>query len=186
MNIRRFFTDNNVMNEAMVYLTAIGFAISIFPVHLYNYLYINTETRYAGLNIGVYRYLNFFNANTIEDKPGEMQVNGKNKKMDLSAVRASAYKIFDTLCIYKIVQMGDYGLKDDKSAYVALFQSAFSTAIYKFIQAHGNYAKLRNYTILNEEHGFLRYYLKAVTIINFIVVGKIILILIMEKLNVKN
>lgn len=171
------------MNEAMVYLSAIGFALTVFPVHLYNYIYINSEDKYASLNIGVYRLFNFFNANTVKDKPGEMQVNGKSKKMSISDVRYSAYKIFNTLCIYKIVQLGDYGMKKQNNAYVALAQSAFSTAIYKFIQINGNYSKLRNYSVLNHESEFIRYYCKSVTILNFIVVGKIILILIMEKLN---
>ena len=126
---------------------------------------------------------NFFNANTVKNKPGEMQVNGKSKKFDLSDIRYSAYKIFNSLCFYKIVQLGDFGLKEDKNAYFALTQNALTVAIYKFIQINGNYAKLRNYTVLNGSHGFVRYYCKSVTIINGIVVAKIILILIMEKLN---
>lgn len=174
------------MNEAMVYLTAAGFALSLFPFHLYNYVFINSEKKYASVNVGVFRFFNFLNLNTVEDKPGEMQINGKNKKLDLSAIKLSAYKIFNKLCIYKIVQLGDYGLKNQNNAYVALTQSAFSTAIYKFIQINGGYTKLRNYTLLNETHSHVRYYCKAVTILNFIVVGRIILILISEKLNVKN
>ena len=176
-------TNNNYMNEAMVYLSAVGFALTLFPVHLYNYIYVNSENKYASLNIGVYKMFNFFNANTVKDKPGEMQVNGKSKKMDMRNVKSSAYKIFNTLCIYKIVQLGDYGVKEQKNAYVALAQSAFTTAIYKFIQINGNYSKLRNYTVLNEESDNVRYYCKAVTILNFVVVGKIILILLLEKLN---
>lgn len=171
------------MNEAMVYMSAIGFALSLFPVHLYNYIYINTENKYAGLNVCAYRILRFYNANTIKDKPGEMQINGKNTKFDLHNIRFSAYKIFNSLCIYKIVQLGDYGMVEQKNAYILLTQNALTTAIYKFIQINGNYAKLRNYTVINQEHGDIRYYCKAVTIINSFVVGKIILIIIMEKLN---
>jgi len=48
---------------------------------------------------------------------------------------------------------------------------------------NGNYCKLRNYTIFNEEHSEIHYYLKAVTILNLAVVAKIMFILIMEKLN---
>ena len=170
------------MNEAMVYMSAIGFALALFPIHLYNYIYINTETKYAGLNVCAYRFIRFFNANTIKDRPGEMQVNGKNKKLDLKK-RHRAYQIFNSLCIFKIVQLGDFGLAKQNNAYIALTQNALTTAIYKFIQINGNYAKLRNYTVLNEEHDYIRYYCKAVTIINSFVVGKIILILILEKLN---
>ena len=171
------------MNEAMVYMSAIGFALALFPVHLYNYIYINTEEKYAGLNVCVFRYLRFYNANTVKNKPGEMQINGKSKKFDIEDVKLSAYKIFNSLCILKIVQLSDFGLAKQDNSYVVLAQNALTMAIYKFIQINGNYTKLRNYTVLNHEHGYVRYYCKAVTIVNSFVVGKIILILIMEKLN---
>lgn len=174
------------MDEALVWLSAAGFAIMLFPVHLYNYIYINSGEKYASVNVGVYRLFNFLNLNTVENKPGEMQINGKNKKVDLRAVKPGLYKIFNSLCIYKIVQLGDYGVKEQNNAYAALAQSAFSTALYKFIQVNGHYSKLRNYSVLNEEHSHINYYCKAVTVLNLIVVGKIILILISEKMNVKN
>ena len=174
------------MTDAMVYLSAIGFALTIFPVHLYNYIYLNTEQKYAGINIGIYRFINFFNANTVKDKPGEMQVNGKSKKVDIAKIRYSAYKIFNSLCLYKIIQLGDFGIREQNNAYVALAQNALTMAIYKFIQINENYTKLRNYTVFNEEHDYVRYYCKAVTIINLFVAGKIFLILIMEKIHAKN
>lgn len=167
----------------MVYLSAIGFALAVFPVHIFNYVFIDTKKKFAGINVCAYRIFAFYNANTIEGKPGEMQVNGKNKKADPKNIRKSAYKIFNSLCLYKIVQLGDYGVKESKNAHLALAQSALTTAIYKFIQVNGHYCKLRNYAVLNAEHGYVRYYLKAVTIINSIVVGKILLILLLEKLN---
>ena len=66
---------------------------------------------------------------------------------------------------------------------MALAQSSITTAAYKLLQVNGNYAKLRNYIILNEEHSDIRYYAKTVTIINLFVVAQIVLILITEKLN---
>lgn len=171
------------MNEAMVYLSALGFALSLFPFHLYNYIYVNTENKYMAVNVCAYRFIRVFNVNTVKDKPGEMQINGKNKKLNLKDFKFSAYKIFNSLCIFKIVQLGDFGLSKDKNAYLVLAQNALTTALYKFIQINGHYAKLRNYTVLNKEHGFIRYYCKAVTIINLFVVGKIILIILMEKIN---
>lgn len=168
------------MGEAMVYVSAVGFAVALFPIHLYNYIYINTESKYVGLNICVYRFIRFYNANTVKNKLGEMQVNGKSKKFDPQQTRRKAYRIFNNLCIFKIVQLGDFGLVEQNNAYAVLAQHALTTAIYKFIQINGSYTKLRNYTILNQEHGFIRYYCKAVTIINAIVIGKIFL---MEKIN---
>lgn len=186
LHIKSRVTNNNFMNEAMVYLTAAGFALSLFPFHLYNYIYINSEKKYASLNVGLYRFFTFFNVNTVEDKPGEMQINGKNKKINLSAVKLSAYKIFNKLCVCKIVQLSDFGLKNENNAYAALAQNAFTSALYKFIEINGGYAKLRNYTVLNETHSHVAYYCKAVTILNFIVAGRILLILISEKFHGKN
>lgn len=170
------------MDNILVYLAAAGFFIAVFPVHIFNYIFINTATKYASINAGLYK-LTLFNANTVENKPNEMQINGKNKKIDGKILNINFYRIFNQICLYKIIQLGDYGMKNQNNAFVALAQNAFTTAIYKFIQMNGNYCKLRNYTILNEEHSELRYYAKAVTIINLIVVAKIIFILITEKLH---
>ncbi len=81
------------------------------------------------------------------------------------------------------MQLGDYGMQKDGNAYVALAQNCFTTAIYKFIQCNGNYCKLRNYAVLNEEHSEIRYYAKAVTVINMIVMAKILIIILKEKIN---
>ena len=68
------------MGTAMVYISAALFALSVFPVHIYNYLYINTGEKYASFNAGVF-FFNFYNMNTVKDKPQEMQINGKNEKI---------------------------------------------------------------------------------------------------------
>ncbi len=171
------------MNETLVILAAVGFSITIFPVHLYNYLYINTEEKYASYNIGAYRLINFFNANTVKNKPNEMQINGKNKQIDYRQLKKSIFKIYNSIYIFKIVQLGDYGAKNEANIYAMLIQNAFSDAVYKIMSVGGNYTKLRNYSILNEEHGCVRYYAKIVTIVNLIVVCKIFLIIILEKIN---
>lgn len=170
------------MSEAAVYIAAISFAISIFPVHIYNYIYINSAEKYASFNAGVYKF-NFFNANTVKDKPNEMQINGKSEKIDPNKLKVSLYRIFNQLCIYKLVQLGDYGFIKEDNAYIVLAQHGLTTAIYKFLQINGNYCKLRNYTVINCEHSDIRYYAKAVTIINLLVLSKIFLIIILEKLH---
>lgn len=170
------------MSEAAVYIAAISFAISIFPVHIYNYIYINSAEKYASFNAGVYKF-NFFNANTVKDKPNEMQINGKSEKIDPNKLKVSLYRIFNQLCIYKLVQLGDYGFIKEDNAYIVLAQYGLTTAIYKFLQTNGNYCKLRNYTVINCEHSDIRYYAKAVTIINLLVLSKIFLIIILEKLH---
>lgn len=169
------------MNQALVYLAAAGFALSVFPFHIYNYIYINTAQKYAAVNVGLYGKINFFNINNVKNSPMEMQVNGKNKQLNMVKLRADAYKIFNCLCIYKIVQLTDFGMKSDANAYIALLHSGLTCALYKFIQCNGNYSKLRYYTLMNASHRSIVYYAKTVTIINAFVIGKIILILIMEK-----
>lgn len=170
------------MTQGLVWLAAAGFAFSLFPVHIYNYVYINTAEKYVGLNVGIYGKLNLFNVNSVKNDPMQMQVNGKNKRLEAGKIKWSAYRIFNSLCIFKIVQLSDFGLKEGVGAYGALAQHSLTTLLYKFIQTNGHYAKLRNYTILNAEHEHMVYYAKAVTIVNLFVVGKIIWILISEKL----
>ena len=170
------------MTDVLVWLSAVGFLLAVFPVHVFNYVFINTTTKYASINAGVYG-IRFFNANTVENNPREMQINGKKKKVDPSKLKLNFYKIFNQICIYKIVQLGDYGMQKDANAYVLLLQNGLTTAIYKFLQMNGNYGKLRNYVVLNAEHSDIRYYAKAVTVINLMVVAKILFIIIMEKIN---
>lgn len=169
------------MNVAAI-LTAVAFALIVFPVHFYNYIYVNTGQKYAGLNVGAYG-INFYNMNTVKDAPNKMQINGKDKDLDLKKFNLNFYKIFNQLCLFKVIQLGDYGMQKDANAYVALAQNCLSRAIYKFIQINGNYCKLRNYTVLNAEHSEVRYYMKAVTIVNAIVLIKIFSVIIMEKIN---
>ena len=167
----------------MVIFAAAGFLISVFPIHVFNYIYVNTEEKYASINVTIFRFFKIYNINTVKNNPKEMQINGKNKKVNVDTLKTNFYKMFNQLCIYKVVQLCDFGLKNQNNAYAALLQSGITTVAYKFLQINGNSSKLRNYTVLNEEHSSIRYYAKAVTIINMLVITKIILILIMEKLN---
>ena len=170
------------MNEALVYVSAISFMLLIFPVHVFNYIYVNTEENFASINVTVFRFLRLYNINTVKNKPNEIQFNGKSKKMDWNSLKLNFYKIFDKLCVCKVIQLSDFGMKNQSNAYAALAQNGFTTTLYKLLQVNGNYAKLRNYTVLNEEHSSIRYYAKAVTVINGLVLTKIFLIIIMEKL----
>lgn len=184
MYILSSVTNNNSVNEVMIYLSAVFFLISVFPVHVVNYIYVNTDEKYASLNATIFRFFKIYNINTVKDKPDEMQINGKNKKINPSELKMNFYRIFNKLCIYKIIQLSDFGLKKQSNAYWALAQNGITTAAYKFLQINGNYCKLRNYTILNEEHSSIRYYAKAVTVINLLIVFKILLIILTEKINV--
>ncbi|MDE6598369.1 MAG: hypothetical protein K2K60_07000, partial [Clostridia bacterium] len=146
-----------------------------------NYIYVNTDDKYVSVNVTAYRFIRLLNLNSIKNNPAEMQVNGKNKKVNPKFLRVNLYKIFDQLCIFKIIQLSDFGMKNPNNAYAALAQNGVTTAVYKFLQMNGNYTKLRNYTVLNAEHSYVRYYAKAVTIINLTVLTKMFLIYLMEK-----
>lgn len=163
-------------------MAAIGFLISVFPIHIFNYIYINTEQKYASINLTVFRFIRIYNINTVKDKPNEMQVNGKNKSISFDALKLNYYKIFNKLCVHKVVQLTDFGVKDEKNAYLALAQNSITTALYGFLKINGNTVKLRNYTVLNQEHSEIRYYAKAVTIINLLVITRIFITILMEKL----
>lgn len=166
----------------MVYLAAAGFLISIFPIHVYNYIYLNTEEKYASINITLFRFIRLYNVNTVKNKPGEMEINGKNKKIKPSALKLRFYRIYNKICIHKVVQISDYGMKNQNNAYAALVQSVSAEILYGFFRINGNKSKLKNYIILNEEHSYIRYYAKAVSIINLAVVLKILFIIITERI----
>lgn len=170
------------MSTVWVALSAAAFALTIFPIHIRNYVYLNTGQQFAGVNVGVYG-LDIYRINTVKGKPRHMQVNGTDKTLSPSIIKKNFYRIFDKICLYKVIQLTDYGLLKEDNAYVALLHSGLTTAIYKFIQMNGNYCKLRNYTIFNQEHRDIRYFGKIVTILNLFVVTKIIFILITEKIN---
>ena len=181
--ILSIITNNINVNEAMVYMAAAGFLISVFPVHVFNYIYINTEEKYASINVTIFRFIRIYNINTVKDKPNEMQINGKRKKINFGILKLNFYRMFNQLCIQKVVQLTDFGVKNENNAYVAVLQNGIATAFYSFLKINGNRVKLRNYTILNQEHSAIRYYAKAVTVINLFVVTQIILVIILEKLN---
>ena len=177
------FTNNITVNEAIVYLAAAGFFISVFPIHVFNYIYINTEEKYASINVTIFRFIRIYNINTVKNKPNEMQINGKSKKMNIDMLKLNFYRIFNKLCIQKVIQLTDFGIKDDNNSIAAVVQNGITTAAYSFLQINDNRVKLRNYRILNQEHSQIRYYAKAVTIINLFVITQIFLIIILEKIN---
>ena len=167
----------------MVYISAAAFLVSVFPIYVFNYVYVNTEEKYASANISLFRFIRLYNINSVKNKPNEMQINGKNRKINSGILKLNLYRILNKLCIYKLVQLSDFGMKNQNNAYILLAQNGLTTAIYKFLQINGNYCKLRNYTVINEEHSDIRYYAKAVTVINIIVIIKILFIFLLEKLN---
>ena len=159
------------------------FFIAIFPVHVFNYVYVTTENPYASLNVNLFRLIPVLNVNTVKNKIGKMDVNGKEKNMDRSIIKSNALKIFNNLCITKIVQLSDFGLKNPDNVYIAFGQNCLTQALYAFVRINGGKVKLRNFTLLNYEHEHITYYMKLVGIINLMTIGKIFTILLWGKIN---
>ncbi len=177
------FTDNNLVN-ALVYVSAIIFALSIFPVHLTNYVYLSTTENYASVNVTLYRYIRIYNANSSRKKIGDDKAGDGQKSINVSDYTGIDFlAIYNKLCITKIVQLGDYGLMKNANVYAALTQNALTQALYAFVRINGGRTKLRNYSILNYEHGDINYYLKLTGVINAMSFLKIFLIYLMGKRN---
>lgn len=171
------------VSNVLVILTAVVFSVFLFPVHIYNYVYVNSNDGYASVNVSAYRLIRILNVNTIKNSPDKMQINGKDKDLDKSLINVNFIKIYNNLCLTKIIQLSDFGIRSEKGAYFALLQNALSQALYAFVKINGGRTKLKNYTVLNEEHDNVLYYAKVVGVINLLTVSKIMLMLILEKIN---
>lgn len=172
-------------NNALSVVIFIVFVTVLFPLHVDNYIYINSSDHYAGVNVLLYRFIRVFNINTIKDSFDKMQINGKDKKIDADVagvLKSNALKIYNNITFTKIVQLGDYGIASNGGAYAAAAQHALTQVIYSFVVLNGGRSKLKNYIVLNKEHDNIIYYAKISGVINLLSIMKIILILIMEKI----
>ena len=165
----------------MVYGATALFFVTVLPVYVSVYVYGDTQTKYASVNFCLYRAIRFMNMNTEED--GKLIINGKEAKMNPALAVRDGKIEFDNLCIFKIVQLSDFGLLNDGNAYFALLQSAATFPLYSYISKKGSYCKLKNYVILNAEHKSIKYGAKVVSVINLITALKILFILLLEKMN---
>lgn len=175
------------MSEALVYISAIAFFIAVFPVHVFIYVYASTAEKYAGINVTLYRLFTILNVNTERPpKPDDnKEEDEKDKEKDKLMTPPNWLKIFNNLCLTKIVQLGDYGLQNPDNAYVALANGAVTNAAYTFVKINGGKTKLKNYSVLNYEHDSVNYYLKLAGVVNVITLLKLLLIFYWEKINEK-
>lgn len=171
--------------EIIIYISTVLFAILIFPVHIYNYIYVDSGEGYASVNVCLFRYLRVLNANTVKNKIGAIDINGKEGKANFEGSYFKVLKFsYNRIYLDKLVQLADYGLKEESNAYLALGQNGLTQAVYALCKKSPN-VKLKNYTIFNEEHGAVRYYLKIVTVVNLITLTQIFLCFLREKVNEK-
>lgn len=186
MNNKFVITDNIYVSEALIYISAIAFFIAVFPVHVFIYVYASTAEKYASVNVTVYRLFTILNVNTERPpKSDDTEKDDKENDKDKLMTPPNWLKIFNNLCLTKIVQLGDYGLQNPDNAYVALANAAVTDVAYTFVKVNGGKTKLKNYSILNYEHDNINYYLKLAGIINVITLLKLLAIFYWGKINEK-
>lgn len=157
------------------------FFVGVLPVYVSIYAYADTQARYASVNFHLYRVFRFLNMNSEEG--GGLKINGKEAEMNPSLALRDGKIAFDNLCIFKIIQLSDFGLGKDGNAYAALLQSAATFTLYSYISKKGSSCKLKNYVIMNAKHEHIKYGAKVVSVVNLIAAAKILFILFLERLN---
>ena len=170
------------MGTATVITTTTLIFILLIPLRADSYVYINTAKKYAGINVVLWKVLRVFNANTVENSPMKFEVNGRERSVDKSFLKSNALKIFNNLSITSVVQLGDYGTAGG-GAYAAAIQHALTQTAYSFIELNSGSALLKNYTILNEQHGDVIYYAKLTGFTNLLAVIKLAVVLFAEKIH---
>ena len=168
------------MENFIVYGGTALFFVSVLPVYVSVYAYADSGKKYASANFCLYRIFRFLNVNTEED--GRIMINGKEARINPAAAVRDGKIALDNLCVFKIIQLSDFGLGSEKSAYAALLQSAVTFPLYSYIDKSGSASKLKNYVILNAEHSEIKYCAKAVSVINLVAALKILFVLLMERI----
>ena len=171
----------------MVYISAILFSICVFPVHVVCYAYATTAEKYASINVTAFRLFTVINKNTDMLKDFSLKryigESGDDDKKGKIITPENWLKLFNKLCIVKIVQLCDYGIRDPQNVYAALAGSTITDIAYAFIRINGGKTKLSYQTVLNYEHSDINYYLKLTGIINVFTILKMLAIFLWGKLN---
>ena len=169
------------MENFIVYGACSLFFFSVLPVYVSVYAYADSGQKYASANFCLYRALRFLSVDN--DEGGKLRINGKAAGFNPATALRNGKIVFDNLCVFKVIQLSDFGLQSEAGAYAALAQSAVAFPVYSYISKKGSTCKLKNYVILNEEHGNIKYSAKVVSVINLIAALKILFILLLERVN---
>lgn len=169
------------MGRALIILSAMGFAIAIFPVHLYSYIFFSTESRRMEVRVSLFKFIPLIRL-SLNKALQRTEENNKNNVPKKLPKPDTILNMYNKLCITKIVQLIDIGIQDEKNAYFALAQNAATEFLYAFVRINEGRIKLRNYPVLNGEHGYINYYVKLVGVINFIALSRITAIYLWSKI----
>lgn len=168
------------MENFIVYGITSLFFFSLLPVYVSVYAYADSGAKYASVNVCLYRVFRLVNINSEE---GKMKINGKDADVNPATALKDGKVFFDNLCLFKIIQLSDFGMESEAGAYASLAQSAFTLPLYHYISRRGYACKLKNYIVFNYEHGDVKYCAKAVSVINLVSALKILFMIFTEKLN---
>jgi hypothetical protein len=147
-------------------------------------VYFNKNEKVASLNITAFKYIKVLNIHTIDNSFTKFSLNNKIVNMKKPSKNIDILLILRNINFTKVIQLGDFGIKNQNNCYIALLQNTITNTIYTYLGKSGSKIKLKNYLIINQEHGNINYYMKIVEVINLIVVLKILLLMVME--NIKN
>ncbi|MGN0812753.1 MAG: hypothetical protein ACI4MQ_04495 [Candidatus Coproplasma sp.] len=165
------------MSEAIIYVSAIAFALYIFPVYVFSYVYVTTQKNYASINISLFKLIPLYKGiNELKLNLNEI-LNLLGDDGGLKLKFPSHYvDLYNKLCITKIIQVCDFGLQNQGNAYAALAQHSLTQAAYTFVKVNGGKTKLKNYVVLNAEHGHINYCLKLVGVINLMALLRLFIV----------
>ncbi|MGN1103817.1 MAG: hypothetical protein ACI4QI_02980 [Candidatus Coproplasma sp.] len=165
------------MSEAIIYVSSIAFALYIFPVHVFSYVYVTTQKEYASINISLFKLIPLYRG-TNKIKIDVSDVAGfLNSDSGLKLKYPSHYvDLYNKLCITKIVQVSDFGIQRQSNAYAVLAQHALTQAVYTFVKVNGGKTKLKNYVVINGEHGYINYCIKVVGVINLMALLRLFIV----------
>ncbi len=171
-------TDNIYVQDLVVYGVNGLFLLCLLPVYTSVYLYADAGRAYFSVDAYLWRFIHPLQLSTADD--GGMRLNGGDLNIGPVAATRAAKVAFDNLCLFKLVQLSDFGLKSGAAAYAALFQRAATFALYKYAELSGSRCKLRNYAVFNAEHGNVVWCGKAVCAVNVVAAAKLLICVLRE------
>ncbi|MGN0806626.1 MAG: hypothetical protein ACI4MC_06260 [Candidatus Coproplasma sp.] len=156
----------------------------IFPVHVFSYVYITTQKGYASLNVSLFRLIPLYkDKNQLKFDIGSIADSAKDEGGVKLKYPSHYVDLYNKLCITKIVQVADFGMQNQNNAYTALAEQSLTKALFTFVKINGGKTKLKNYVVLNGEHGYVNYYLKLVGVINLMSLLRLIIVYFWSVLN---
>lgn len=149
------------MSEVIFYSTTILFFLSVFPINLYGYAYISSTNKFASFQLSAYKIIPIVNKQI--NNHSVLQFNNKGKFVLKNPKRIK--KIFNKICITKIIQLSEFGVQNGNLATLAIMQYGVTHTFYDYLKDASN-TKTVSTVIFNAEHNEFNYCVKIVGVIN--------------------